>query len=127
LHWVMRDKDMRPWGLLSLTDISTQHRRSEVLIGVMDGAPYGIAVAAMLCLFSFYFNIMRFNKMVALIYNDNPRALTSAIKLGFHLEGCLREHVLDQKSSEHLDIMQLGLLKNEALSSKNIERFQRLI
>ena len=54
IHWVIRDQKLRPWGLLSLTDISMQHRRGEVLIGLKEGAPIGLTIAAMLCLFQFF-------------------------------------------------------------------------
>ena len=41
VHWVVRSPDRQPWGLLSLTDISLQHKRAEVLLGVLPGIPPG--------------------------------------------------------------------------------------
>src|SRR6187549_1097826 len=63
LHWMVRDKQRRPWGILSLTNISRSHKRAEILLGVKDDAPFGLATAAMLLLFRFYFEVLKFHKL----------------------------------------------------------------
>ena len=126
IHWVIRDKKSCPWGLLSLTDISIQHRRAEVLIGLKDGAPLGLTIAAMLSLFQFFFGVMKFRKMFALIYGDNPHALKVALKLGFKLEGHLKEHMQDPRSQIFVDLLQLGIFKSDAFGQKNTELAIRL-
>ena len=45
LHWVIRDEGRKPWGVLSLTNISLAHQRAEVLLGVRKGAPFGLVAA----------------------------------------------------------------------------------
>ena len=127
IHWVIRDKKLRPWGLLSLTDVSLQHRRAEVLIGLKDGAPLGLTIAAMLSMFEFFFGVMQFKKMLALIYGDNPHALKVALKLGFKLEGHLKEHMQDPKSQKFVDLLQLGVFRGEALSAGNTHLAMRLM
>lgn len=127
IHWVIRDKKLRPWGLLSLTDISMQHRRGEVLIGLKEGAPIGLTIAAMLSLFQFFFGVINFQKIVALIYGDNPHALKVALKLGFTLEGHLKDHMQDPKSQTFVDLLQLGVFKENALSAGNTQLATRLM
>ena len=127
IHWVIRDKKLRPWGLLSLTDVSLQHRRAEVLIGLKDGAPLGLTIAAMLSMFEFFFGVMQFKKMLALIYGDNPHALKVALKLGFKLEGHLKEHMQDPKSQKFVDLLQLGVFRGDALSAGNTHLAMRLM
>ena len=127
IHWVIRDQKLRPWGLLSLTDISMQHRRGEVLIGLKEGAPIGLTIAAMLCLFQFFFGVINFQKIVALIYGDNPHALKVALKLGFTLEGHLKDHMQDPKSQTFVDLLQLGVFKENALSAGNTQLAMRLM
>jgi RimJ/RimL family protein N-acetyltransferase len=127
IHWVIRDQKLRPWGLLSLTDISMQHRRGEVLIGLKEGAPIGLTIAAMLSLFQFFFGVINFQKIVALIYGDNPHALKVALKLGFTLEGHLKDHMQDPKSQTFVDLLQLGVFKENALSAGNTQLAMRLM
>ena len=75
LHWTVRDPSGRPWGLLSLTDVSLLHKRAEVLLGVLPGASFGLATAAMLMLFNLYFKANQFNKLYSLVFADNPHSL----------------------------------------------------
>lgn len=127
IHWVIRDAQGRPWGLLSLCDISITHRRAEVLLGILPGAPIGTAAAAMLMLFQFYFNIMKFNKLVSFIYPENTKSIKSTMHLGFKKEGELRGHTLDPKSGKYLDMLQFGLLKDDAFKNDNKRIAQRLL
>jgi len=127
LHWIVRDKLGLAQGLLSLTDISMQHRRAEVLLGLSPEVPFGTAAAAMLMLFQFYFRAMKFHKLVSMIYTDNYHALKSTVHLGFRIEGTLRGHMLDPRSGHYVDMYQLGLLENEALGIANQKLMRRVL
>lgn len=127
IHWIVRDHLGTPWGLLSLNEISIAHRRGEVLLGIKPGGPSGIAAAAVLILFQFYFQLMQFNKLVSLIHLDNARALKFAMHLGFVKEGFLRRHVHDPRTGQFVDMVQLGLLKEDAFHSGNQRLMQRLL
>ncbi len=87
----MRSRAGTPFGLLSLTDVSPQHRRAEVLLGVLPEAPFAIVTTAMLLLFQFFFRVVRFNKLYALVFTDNSHSLKSTLHLGFRQEGLLAQ------------------------------------
>lgn len=127
LHWIVRDKSTKPWGILSLTDISLLHKRAEVLLGVLPNAPQGLSVSAMLVLFRFYFKVMKFNKLCSLVYDDNMHSLKGALHLGFKEEGRLRKHVLDPKSGKYVDLIQTGLLAEDAFNPTTQRLMQRLL
>ncbi|MBK7006360.1 MAG: GNAT family N-acetyltransferase [Burkholderiales bacterium] len=127
LHWVVRSPDRQPWGLLSLTDMSLQHKRAEVLIGVLPNAPFALASAAMLMLFHFYFREKKFNKLYSLVFADNPHSLKSTLHLGFRQEGLLKGHIYDAASQGYVDLIQTGLLAQDAFSASNLRLMQKLL
>lgn len=127
LHWIVRDKNSRPWGLLSLTDMSLLHKRSEVMLGVLPGAPNGLSTASMLILFQLYFKAMKFNKLYSFVYDDNMHSLKGTLHLGFKEEGRLRKHVIDPKSGEYVDLVQTGLLVEDAFNPTTKRLMQRLL
>ena len=127
LHWVIRAPSGKPWGLMSLTDLTIQHGRAEVLLGVLPGAPFGMATAAMLMLFQFYFNEMKFNKLYSLVFVDNVISLKATLHLGFKQEGLFRQHTFDPERRCHVDVIQNGLLAEDAISERNIKLMERLL
>lgn len=127
IHWSIKDSQGHPWGLLSLAGVSGLHKRAEVLIGVLPDAPPGLSVAAMLILFDFYFKVLKFNKLVSLHYPDNEHSRRTAMHLGFREEGRLRSHVFDERERTFVDLIQLGLLSDEAFSEPNLRLKRRLL
>ncbi len=127
LHWIVRDAQRRPWGLLSLCEISRVHRRAEVLCGILPGAPVGLTAAAMLMLFVFFFDAMKFNKLISLVYPENTQSLKSTMHLGFRTEGRLQSHALDPRTGGFSDIIQFGLLKADAFRDENKRLMRRLL
>ncbi len=127
VHWIVRAPNGHAWGLLSLTDVSLQHKRAEVLMGVLPGAPFGLVTAAMLMLFHFYFKANKFNKLYSMVFADNPHSLKSTLHLGFRQEGLLRRHTLDPASQTYVDVIQTGLLAEDAFSASNIKLMKKLL
>lgn len=127
VHWIVRAPSGQPWGLLSLTDVSLQHKRAEVLMGVLPGAPFGLVTAAMLMLFHFYFKAHQFNKLYSMVFADNPHSLKTTLHLGFRQEGLLRRHTLDPTSQTYMDVIQTGLLAQDAFSASNIRLMKKLL
>lgn len=127
LHWIVRGKNSEPWGILSLTEISLTHKRAEVMLGVLPGAPNGLSTAAMLILFQFFFKAMKFNKLYSFVYDDNMHSLKGTLHLGFREEGRLRKHVIDPKSGDYVDLVQTGLLSEDAFNSTTKRLMQRLL
>lgn len=126
LHWVVRDSQREPWGVLSLTNVSLAHQRAEVLGGLRKGAPFGMGAAAMLLLFRFWFGVLRFRKLYALTFDGNEHSLRSALHLGFKVEGRLRQHCLDPVTRTFVDVVQAGLLAEDAFSASNERLMRRL-
>lgn len=127
VHWVVRSPDRQPWGLLSLTDISLQHKRAEVLLGVLPGAPFGLATAAMLLLFHLYFRVNQFNKLYTLVFADNPHSLKGTLHLGFQQEGLLKRHTFDPHSQTYVDVIQTGIHAQQAFCARNIRLMKKLL
>ena len=127
IHWIVKDRHGKPWGLLSITGISQLHKRAEVLLGVLEIAPIGLSTAAMLMLFQFYFKAIKFNKLQTFVYEDNPHSLKGTLHLGFKEEGRLRKHVLDPRSNKYIDLIQTGLLAEDAFTESNKRLMNRLL
>lgn len=127
IHWVVRCKHKKPWGLLSLTEISMAHQRAEVLLGVLPGAPMGLSTAAMLILFQFFFKAIHFNKLISYVYDDNAHSLKGTVHLGFQIEGVLKRHAMDPKTGSFVNLRQLGLLQENAFSPGNAVLMKRLL
>jgi len=127
IHWIVKDRAGNPWGLLSITGISLTHKRAEVLLGLMDQAPRGLSTAAMLILFQFYFNAIKFNKLLSFVYEDNPHSLKGALHIGFKEEGRLKKHVIDPRSNYYVNLIQTGLLAEDAFSDGNKRLMERLL
>ena len=81
----------------------------------------------MLILFQFYFKAMKFNKLYSFVYEDNPHSLKGTLHLGFKVEGRLRKHALDPKSGNHLDLIQTGLLAEDAFTPQTERLMRRLL
>jgi diamine N-acetyltransferase len=127
VHWIVKDRTGKPWGLLSITGISLTHKRAEVLLGVADGAPRGLSTAAMLMLFQFYFKAIKFNKLLSFVYEDNLHSLKGTLHLGFKQEGYLKKHVIDPKSHQYVNLIQTGLTSDEAFNESNRRLMRRLL
>ena len=127
LHWIIRDKNQRPWGLLSLCDISLINKRAEVLLGMLPGAPLGLTAAAMLILFEFFFKFMQFNKLTSMVFTENTKSLKSTLHCGFTIEGKFKNHTLDPRTGKYFDVFQLGLLSDAAFQANNTRLKRRLL
>lgn len=127
IHWIVKDKNGKPWGLISITGVSLNHKRAEVLLGILDGAPAGLSTAAMLILFQYYFKAIKFNKLISFIYTDNQHSLKGTLHLGFKEEGYFKNHVVDPRSNKYVDLIQTGLLADDAFSQNNKRLMQRLL
>lgn len=127
IHWIVRDSKLSPWGLVTITDISILNKRAEVLIGILPNAPLGLSVASMLIVFEFYFKLMKFNKLISYVYEDNSHALNGALHLGFKVEGKFINHVLDPESRNYVNLYVLGLFEKDAFNASNSSLMKRLL
>jgi len=113
IHWTIETQDGRKVGILSLVDVSLANRRAETLIGIKEFPYSGISVEAMLLAIEFGFSMMGLHKMYALIYSGNETSLRNTVHLGFEVEGRLREHIVDPKTGQPVDLTQTGLLRSD--------------
>jgi hypothetical protein len=127
IHWIVKDRSGKSWGLLSITSISLIHKRAEVLLGMLDGAPTGLSTAAMLMLFQFYFKAINFNKLMSLIYEDNHHSIKGTLHLGFKQEGLFEKHVIDPRTKQYVNLIQTGLLAKDAFGDNNKRLMKRLL
>ena len=62
-----------------------------------------------------------------LVFANNPHSLKGTLHLGFKQEGLLRRHTLDPASQTYVDVIQTGLLAEEAFSPSNIRLMKKLL
>lgn len=127
IHWIVKDMHGKAWGLLSITGISLIHKRAEVLLGILDEAPRGLSTASMLMLFQFYFKAIKFNKLLSFVYEDNPHSLKGTLHIGFKEEGRFKKHVIDPRSNQYVNLIQTGILADDAFSESNKRLMKRLL
>lgn len=127
IHWVARDASSNPFGILSLVNISTYNKRAEVLFGVTPQAPFGLSMGIMLMLFNFFFKSIRYNKLYSFVYKENKKSLQTSISLGFKTEGLLRSHVQHPYKNEYMDLVQMGMLEEDAFTQRNIKLMDKLL
>ena len=124
IHWTVETHDGKKAGVLSLLDISLANRRAEILIGVREFPYLGIAAEAVLLAMEFGFSLMGLHKIYSLIYSDNEVSLRNTVHGGFKVEGHLREHVVDPKTKQHVDVVQTGLLRSD-LNNPILDKLSR--
>lgn len=126
IHWIIKDQQNRPWGLVSLTDLAFSHRRGELLVGTLPDAPFGLSVLAVLLAFEFFFREIRFNKLCSIVDVANDKSAKSTEHLGFQLEGRLRQHIYDWRGKNFVDVSQYAIFSDRAFSKENAILFNRL-
>lgn len=126
VHWVIKDSRNQPWGLLSLTDLAFSHRRGELLVGMLPGAPFGLSILAVLLAFEFFFREMKFNKLCSIVDVANYKSIKSTEHLGFLPEGRLRQHIYDWRGRNYIDVSQYAIFSDRAFSKENASLFNRL-
>jgi RimJ/RimL family protein N-acetyltransferase len=72
----------------------------------------------------FGFGLMSLHKIYSLIYSDNKTSLRNTVHGGFKVEGHLREHVVDPKTNQRVDVVQTGLLRSD-LNSAILDKLSR--
>lgn len=127
LHWIVSDSDDNKYGLLSLVDISLQHKKAEVLLGVLPDAPLGLAPTAMYILFKFFFEILKFNKIYTYVAVSNEHSLKGTLHLGFKAEGLLKSEIYSPISNKYVDLIRTGIDRQEALKSLQSRLARRLL
>ncbi len=130
LHWTIEAAG-QACGLVSVVDISLQHRRGEFLIGVLPdlapGASPWLALEAAHLVFEFLSSQVKLERLTAYFYPDNLAALQMAQKLGFEREGVLKGYLRLPQTGQRADLIVAGLLIDEAFFERHERLRQRLL
>ena len=119
---LLADPDSRGWmitrggapaGLLTLTGLSSHHRRASWnwFVGDPDSRGRGVGRAAQVLGLDRAFRELSLDKVWAEVMADNDGALKLQIAAGFQREGYLRDHVL--KNGLRRDVVLLGILASD--------------
>lgn len=102
-------------GMIALENIDTYHKKCE--IGYWLSEKYfrkGIASEACKLLIKFAFSKLEMNKITAFAIKENAPSISLLIRLGFEIEGLLRDDVINR--GQFADRYALGLLKSKYIS-----------
>lgn len=106
-------------GVASFVTLDGEHRRGEFIIGFPGQVPHGhVIMETSLLLTDFVFLQAGLHKVTVSIYGDNPRLpdLQATLeRLGFRMEGVLREHI-GLPDGRRVDVHLLGGLRQEVLA-----------
>ncbi|KLO21664.1 acetyltransferase [Marinitoga sp. 1197] len=94
--------------------VSVDWKNSVTTVGIFLGKPFwnkGYGTDAMKVLINFIFNEMNVNKVKLHVFSFNKRAIKSYEKVGFKIEGILREEIF--REGKYHDEIIMGLLRNE--------------
>ena len=106
-------------GVTGLLEISQKHGTAECfcVIGEKKFWGKGIGTIVHSLLIQWAFEELGLNKIWAVIYTDNAAIIKIVEKLGFKIEGTLREEkYIDGK---RIDLFRIGLLRNEFTPAHN--------
>lgn len=125
LHWTIETLTGHVFGVLSLVDLSFQHRRAELLIGVQLPPYIGAAAEATLLAIDCAFDVFKLNKLTALVPAYNTASLASSAHMGFVHEGVLRQHLMDPRSQQPIDLVNMALLRTDVAAAQAQQRVRR--
>lgn len=102
-----------PIGNLGLFDISWRQRSAELGIMIGEKAYWdkGYGSEALGLLLRHAFDTLNLNRVYLRVFANNPRAIRAYEKLGFVLEGRMRE--AEYRQGEYLDVLFMSVLKSE--------------
>jgi RimJ/RimL family protein N-acetyltransferase len=121
MHWIVADGAGAAIGLATLTSLNLTHRRAEFSIGFPRQVSNLHSTTATLLAFHFAFFVARLNKLTAYVYRGNERALHNARRIGFQLEGLLKDHFY-LPPGEFVDVHVLGLTREQLLANDHLLR-----
>lgn len=131
--WLIERHDRQPvqvLGLASFTNIDSNNRRAEFIIGFPGDRPAGglvLEASALLADFAFDKSGAGFHKVCASVYADNPRAsdlLDILVRMGFQQEGVLRQQV-KLTNGNYVDLNVLGGIRAEVMGNPAMQQITR--
>lgn len=115
---IERIEDKKYIGGCGINDIDWKN--SVATVGIFLGKPFlnnGYGTEAMELLVGFVFNEMNVNKIKLHVFSFNKRAIKSYEKVGFKVEGVLREQIY--REGKYHDEIIMGILRKEWKEKKH--------
>lgn len=114
-------------GICSLGSYAAQHRRAELMIGIVDPALRRgtIGLEATLLLLDLAFNNYQLNKIFTYVYAYNEFSESNTIKLGFIQEGILRQHHWSATENRFIDLYINGMTLGDFRQADHLARWSR--
>ena len=116
--FVIVNKMGKKVGMIHTNDCNKKNGSFSYAVGVIeDQRNQGYAAAAIKMVLAYYFNELRYHKVVVSIYAFNTPSIKLHQKLGFKEEGRLREMIF--AGNQYHDLLNFGLLKKEFNGENN--------
>ncbi len=115
IRWIITLKDEDQYiGDLGFLEIDHDNRRAEISYKLSRNHwNKGLTTEALKAVLSYGFTELALNRVTALVHTENKASRHVLKKLGFTVEGTLREH--EYLYGQFADVITLGLLKREFL------------
>lgn len=114
---ICKDDGAEPIGLISLTGVDPVHKHAELHILLGDRASHGqgIGTEATRAMVSHGFHDLNLHRIYLFVLDSNATARRMYERVGFRLEGTMREAAF--KDGKYEDVHLMGLLQPEFTSS----------
>ncbi len=111
--FIIETKDGEPIGVTGLLEIDRVHGTAQCfcVIGQKEFWGKGIGTEAHSLLIQWAFDELKLHKIWAVVYTNNAAVLKLVKKLGFEIEGTLREEKCI--AGKRIDLFRIGVLRNE--------------
>ncbi len=111
-HWII-ELDGEPVGLASLVDISDQHRRASSASYLADPSMRGRGLGSFAesFLLDQAFGVLKLHKVCCEVFRSNEAGVAMHRKLGFTIDGVLREHIW--KGDHFEDVVSMSITADE--------------
>ena len=110
---IIENSDSKPIGITGLVNIDNVNRTAEsiIVIGETDYWGQGVMVEALELLLTWSFGKLNLDKIWAIALPTNIASIITMKKLGYQIEGTLREE--KYVNGKRIDILLLGLLRKD--------------
>jgi len=110
---IIENSDSQPIGIAGLVNIDHVNRTAEsiIVIGETDYWGQGVMIEALELLLTWSFEKLNLDKIWALALPTNIASIITMKKLGYQIEGTLREE--KYVNGKRIDILRLGLLRKD--------------
>jgi RimJ/RimL family protein N-acetyltransferase len=109
--WIIEDLKGNAVGQID-TRCNTRHGNFEYGVSVYsEFKRSGYASEAINKILDYYFNHLRYHKATAGVHSDNPPSIKLHERLGFQLEGSIREMIYS--NGAYVDLLYYGMTSNE--------------